>query len=143
MLILGQKACFLGPTIFEMPQPNWYYYGYLSHFFWNKHFFITHVRDLHYKGLDIESSIPLITRGFSSHSMMKELRLPLDFSWTLFKIMNLYYFISNIFHFKKLFGLFSPFFIIFHLFCNTVSNLFFFERCHGLDFFQCFFHEVY
>ena len=22
MLILGQKACFLGPTILEMPQPN-------------------------------------------------------------------------------------------------------------------------
>ena len=26
MLILGQKACFLGPTIFEVPQPNWHYY---------------------------------------------------------------------------------------------------------------------
>ena len=25
MLILGQKACFLGPTIFEIPRPNWYY----------------------------------------------------------------------------------------------------------------------
>ena len=25
MLILGQKSCFLGPTIFEIPQPNWYY----------------------------------------------------------------------------------------------------------------------
>ena len=24
MLILGQKSCFLGPTIFEIPQPNWY-----------------------------------------------------------------------------------------------------------------------
>ena len=24
LLILGQKACFLGPTIFEVPQPNWY-----------------------------------------------------------------------------------------------------------------------
>ena len=24
MLILGRKACFLGPTIFEIPQPNWY-----------------------------------------------------------------------------------------------------------------------
>jgi hypothetical protein len=22
MLILGQKCCFLGPTIFEIPQPN-------------------------------------------------------------------------------------------------------------------------
>jgi hypothetical protein len=22
MLILGQKACFLGPTIFEIPRPN-------------------------------------------------------------------------------------------------------------------------
>jgi hypothetical protein len=22
MLILGQKSCFLGPTIFEIPQPN-------------------------------------------------------------------------------------------------------------------------
>ena len=25
MLILGQKACILGPTIFKIPQPNWYY----------------------------------------------------------------------------------------------------------------------
>ena len=25
MLILGQKSCFLRPTIFEIPQPNWYY----------------------------------------------------------------------------------------------------------------------
>ena len=32
---------------------------------------------------------------------MKELRLPLDFSSTLFKIINLYYSISNIFYFKK------------------------------------------
>ena len=26
VLILGQKACILGPTIFKIPQPNWYYY---------------------------------------------------------------------------------------------------------------------
>ena len=26
MSILGQKAYILGPTIFEIPQPNWYYY---------------------------------------------------------------------------------------------------------------------
>ena len=25
MLIFGQKSCFLGPTIFKIPQPNWYY----------------------------------------------------------------------------------------------------------------------
>ena len=25
MLILGRKSCFLGPTKFEIPQPNWYY----------------------------------------------------------------------------------------------------------------------
>ena len=25
MLILGQKSCFLRPTIFEIPQQNWYY----------------------------------------------------------------------------------------------------------------------
>ena len=25
MLILGQKACFLGPNIFEIPRLNWYY----------------------------------------------------------------------------------------------------------------------
>ena len=25
MLILGQKPCFLAPTIFEIPGPNWYY----------------------------------------------------------------------------------------------------------------------
>ena len=24
MLILGQKSCFLGPTIFKIPQPNWH-----------------------------------------------------------------------------------------------------------------------
>ena len=29
MWILGQKACFLGPTIFEIPQPNWWYYIHL------------------------------------------------------------------------------------------------------------------
>ena len=27
VLILGQKSCFLGPTIFKIPQPNWYYSG--------------------------------------------------------------------------------------------------------------------
>ena len=31
MLILGQKACFLGPTIFEIPRPNWYYSTYIYH----------------------------------------------------------------------------------------------------------------
>ena len=25
ILIFGQKSCFLGPTIFKIPQPNWYY----------------------------------------------------------------------------------------------------------------------
>ena len=25
LLILGQKSCFLGPNIFKIPQPNWYY----------------------------------------------------------------------------------------------------------------------
>ena len=25
MLILRQKSCILGPTIFEIPQPNWHY----------------------------------------------------------------------------------------------------------------------
>ena len=25
MLIFGQKSCFLGPTIFKIPQPNWHY----------------------------------------------------------------------------------------------------------------------
>ena len=25
MLILGRESCFLGPTKFEIPQPNWYY----------------------------------------------------------------------------------------------------------------------
>jgi hypothetical protein len=24
ILIFGQKSCFLGPTIFKIPQPNWY-----------------------------------------------------------------------------------------------------------------------
>ena len=26
ILIFGQKSCFLGPTIFKIPQPNWHYY---------------------------------------------------------------------------------------------------------------------
>ena len=26
MLILGQKSCFLRPTFFKIPQPNWYWY---------------------------------------------------------------------------------------------------------------------
>ena len=25
ILIFGQKSCFFGPTIFKIPQPNWYY----------------------------------------------------------------------------------------------------------------------
>ena len=29
MLILGQTSCFLGPTIFKIPQPNWYYGMYI------------------------------------------------------------------------------------------------------------------
>ena len=28
MLILGQKSCILGPTIFKIPQPNWHYSTY-------------------------------------------------------------------------------------------------------------------
>ena len=27
-LIFGHKSCFLGPTIFKIPQPNWYYSQY-------------------------------------------------------------------------------------------------------------------
>ena len=30
MLILDQKSCFLGPTIFKIPQPNWYYWVYVQ-----------------------------------------------------------------------------------------------------------------
>ena len=30
MLILGQKSCILGPTIFKIPQQNWYYSTYLG-----------------------------------------------------------------------------------------------------------------
>ena len=26
ILFFGQKSCFLGPTIFKIPQPNWHYY---------------------------------------------------------------------------------------------------------------------
>ena len=26
LVIFMQKSCFLGPTIFKIPQPNWYYY---------------------------------------------------------------------------------------------------------------------
>ena len=75
----------------------------LTTYFQNKYLLIGHLWELYYnKGLDVPSSIPLIIRGFSSHPyMMKELRLPLDFSSTLFKIFNMYYFISNIFYFKK------------------------------------------
>ena len=32
ILIFGQKSCFLGPTIFEIPQPNWYYSTYSLQF---------------------------------------------------------------------------------------------------------------
>ena len=28
MLIIGQKSCILGPTIFKIPQPNCHYYVY-------------------------------------------------------------------------------------------------------------------
>ena len=47
MLILSQKSCFLGPTIFEIPHPNWYfdlYHPYflfvLSFFFQNDQYFM-------------------------------------------------------------------------------------------------------
>ena len=26
LLIFGQKSCFLGPTMFKIPQPNWHFY---------------------------------------------------------------------------------------------------------------------
>ena len=26
ILVFGQKSCFLGPTIYKIPQPNWHYY---------------------------------------------------------------------------------------------------------------------
>ena len=32
MLILGQKSCIIGPTIFKIPQPNWHYYIYPYYF---------------------------------------------------------------------------------------------------------------
>ena len=32
MLILGQKSCILGPTIFKIPQPNWHYYILTNYF---------------------------------------------------------------------------------------------------------------
>ena len=36
MLILGQKSCILGPTIFKIPQPNCHYYLYLfCHHVWS------------------------------------------------------------------------------------------------------------
>ena len=38
MLILGQKACFLGPTIFEIQQPNWHYYIISYESLWFKFF---------------------------------------------------------------------------------------------------------
>ena len=70
--------------------------------FQNKHFFITHIRDLHYKGLDVPSTIPLITQGFSSHPyMMKELRLPLDFSSILLGLSTCITLSLDIFYFKK------------------------------------------
>ena len=39
MLILGQKSCILGPTIFKIPQPNWYYFLYHE---WNPDFAINY-----------------------------------------------------------------------------------------------------
>ena len=36
-IILGQKTCILGPTIFKIPQPNWYYYLlWLGRVLWKK-----------------------------------------------------------------------------------------------------------
>ena len=29
ILIFGQNSCFLGPTTFKLPQPNWHYYTHL------------------------------------------------------------------------------------------------------------------
>ena len=36
ILIFGQKSCFLGPTIFKIPQPNWYYNEH-------KHYMVTRI----------------------------------------------------------------------------------------------------
>jgi hypothetical protein len=77
-------------------------YGFPSNFASKQIILILHIGEIYFKGLDIPSSIPFITRGFSSHlKMMKELRLPLDFSPTLFKIINWYYIIFYIFYFRK------------------------------------------
>ena len=47
MLILGQEACILGPTIFKIPQPNWHYCLWMSSIY----SFFCMYRLLHNKGL--------------------------------------------------------------------------------------------
>ena len=42
-------------------------YGVPTNFASKQMIFIAHIGEIYYKGLDIPSSIPLITQGFSSH----------------------------------------------------------------------------
>ena len=68
MLILGQKSCILGPTIFKIPQPNWHYYrpngtirdvGAVSTNFWHKFDFTLWIIHLSYKIFQkLEESFP-------------------------------------------------------------------------------------
>ena len=43
ILIFGQKSCFLGPTIFKIPQPNWYYCARTLLSFWHSYM---NIRDI-------------------------------------------------------------------------------------------------
>ena len=54
MLILGQKACILGSTIFEIPQPNW-------HWHWNC------------SGLALKAIGILLTTSFSNNFSLFQL----------------------------------------------------------------------
>ena len=48
-------------------------YGFPSNFASKQIFFIMHIGEIYYKGLDLPSSILLITRGFSSHALLHRL----------------------------------------------------------------------
>ena len=51
-----QKSCFLGPTIFKFPQPNWRYYAYFTGFLSQFHSFVI---DLQFKVFKIVNRLAL------------------------------------------------------------------------------------
>ena len=62
-----QKSCFLGPTIFEIPQPNWYYSSFpwtFSQLIWKP---LTHIVRLCADAVDKESGSKLALTYFSRY----------------------------------------------------------------------------